>query len=57
MEPVASNESKHPPGWYPDPSGAPGQAYWDGQRWQPPPAAGPTPWGQIQPQLNKGRGF
>lgn len=22
-----------PPGWYPDPSGAPGQRYWDGQTW------------------------
>lgn len=21
------------PGWYPDPSGAPGTRYWDGQRW------------------------
>jgi Protein of unknown function (DUF2510) len=27
------------PGWYPDPSGKPGQMYWDGQRWVPP--AGP----------------
>jgi hypothetical protein len=22
-----------PPGWYPDPSGAPGTRYWDGRRW------------------------
>lgn len=22
-----------PPGWYPDPSGQPGQRYWDGARW------------------------
>ena len=22
-----------PPGWYPDPSGAPGQRYWDGNNW------------------------
>ena len=22
-----------PPGWYPDPSGAPGQRYWDGTTW------------------------
>jgi len=22
-----------PPGWYPDPSGAPGQRYWDGYSW------------------------
>lgn len=27
------------PGWYPDPTGKPGQMYWDGQRWVPP--AGP----------------
>lgn len=24
------------PGWYPDPSGRPGQIYWDGQQWVPP---------------------
>jgi hypothetical protein len=24
-----------PPGWYPDPSGAGGQRYWDGTRWGP----------------------
>ena len=30
----------HPPapGWYPDPRGVSGQAYWDGQQWQLPPA-------------------
>lgn len=28
-----------PPGWYPDPSGAPGTRYWDGTRWA---AAQPT---------------
>lgn len=28
-----------PAGWYPNPSGKPGQMYWDGQRWVPP--AGP----------------
>ena len=22
-----------PPGWYPDPSGAPGTRYWDGNQW------------------------
>jgi archaellum component FlaG (FlaF/FlaG flagellin family) len=29
----------HPPapGWYPDPRGVSGQAYWDGQQWQLPP--------------------
>jgi hypothetical protein len=34
------------PGWYPNPSGASGATYWDGQRWQtaayPSPAAGAT---------------
>lgn len=36
------------PGWYPDPSGGPGQKYWDGQQWQAgPPAygAGVAPYG------------
>jgi Protein of unknown function (DUF2510) len=23
-----------PPGWHPDPTGQPGQKYWDGQTWQ-----------------------
>lgn len=36
-----------PPGWYPDPSGAPGQCYWDGRNWiaaQPSvPATAPVP--------------
>lgn len=27
------------PGWYPDPSGAPGSRYWDGSAWAPPPSA------------------
>jgi hypothetical protein len=35
-----------PPGWYPDPSGAPGQRYWDGRAWHaspgPPPSASST---------------
>lgn len=26
------------PGWYPDPSGGPGQRYWDGQKWTEGPA-------------------
>jgi hypothetical protein len=40
-------------GWYPDPTGGPGQTYWDGQQWHTgivaptPPAAAPTPWGQA----------
>jgi hypothetical protein len=38
-----------PPGWYPDPSGAPGQRYWDGYAWhnaipaRPGPVAPKTP--------------
>ncbi len=39
-----------PPGWYPDPSGPPGQRYWDGSNWTehrvaapPPPPAPPAP--------------
>jgi hypothetical protein len=24
-----------PPGWYPDPEGAPGMRYWDGRQWNP----------------------
>ncbi len=34
-------------GWYPDPSGGPGQAYWDGQQWRtdaPAAAAGVAPY-------------
>ena len=49
-----------PPGWYPDPSGKPGQMYWDGQNWQPPTAAtarpaAPTPWDQFRPYVDKAR--
>jgi hypothetical protein len=37
--------AQSPAGWYPDPSGNPGQQYWDGQNWQqvavPQPALGP----------------
>ncbi|WIM88554.1 NINE protein [Candidatus Mycobacterium wuenschmannii] len=35
-------------GWYPDPSGAPGQKYWDGRQWlelPPAPPAPPAPYG------------
>jgi len=35
-------------GWYPDPSGAPGQKYWDGRQWNappPPPPPGSFPYG------------
>jgi hypothetical protein len=28
-----SEISNQPPGWYPDPSGLPGQKYWDGSAW------------------------
>lgn len=31
------------PGWYPDPSGAPEQRYWDGQKWADAPAPRKTP--------------
>jgi TM2 domain-containing membrane protein YozV len=35
------------PGWYPDPTGGPGQRYWDGAQWQalPPPAPTAPPYG------------
>lgn len=32
-----------PAGWYPDPSGAPSQPYWDGQRWTEHAAPGALP--------------
>jgi hypothetical protein len=58
------NPSDHPAGWYPDPTGRPGQMYWDGQRWQTPSTFPPasTPWTQpyvdmARPQLDKGRRF
>jgi hypothetical protein len=36
-----------PPGWYPDPHGAPGQRWWDGSQWTENfQAAGPT--GQVR---------
>lgn len=37
-------------GWYPDPSGQPGQMYWDGQQWHanaPATAAGLAPYGNA----------
>lgn len=40
--------SQTPAGWYPDPSGQPGQKYWDGQQWQadvPATNAGVAPYG------------
>jgi hypothetical protein len=57
-----------PPGWYPDPTGGPGQMYWDGRGWQkgmpgtPRSAASPTPTDQFRsfvestkPHLERGR--
>lgn len=35
------------PGWYPDPSGAPGQRYFDGQNWTDQRAAGQQPQPQV----------
>lgn len=35
-----------PPGWYPDPSGAPLQRFWDGNAWTSQTAAGYPPVGQ-----------
>jgi hypothetical protein len=43
------------PGWYPDPSGGPGQKYWDGQQWQADPAAsagGVAPYGGGPAQVD-----
>lgn len=31
-----------PAGWYPDPKGTAGQAYWDGRDWRSPPTKPPT---------------
>ncbi|WP_082956501.1 NINE protein [Mycobacterium sp. E787] len=39
-------------GWYPDPSGGPGQMYWDGRQWRAEataPAAGVAPYGGGAP--------
>lgn len=61
-----------PPGWYPDPAGAPGRfRFWDGQRWgaettdrpdagfpQPPgPSIPPPPGAPTQPRRPAGGGF
>lgn len=32
-----------PPGWYPDPTGRPGQQYWDGRTWHPHPEPATRP--------------
>ena len=42
------------PGWYPDPSGAPHQRYWDGAQWtdDTAPYAGP----QVAPPVQRSRG-
>lgn len=51
-----------PPGWYPDPSGAPGQRYFDGKDWtehraaaQPPaaPPSAPAPYGPVGARKRK----
>ncbi len=43
------------PGWYPDPTGGPGQRYWGGAQWQappPPPAPMPPPYGGVRYELD-----
>ncbi|MDQ1250114.1 MAG: hypothetical protein QG597_4493 [Actinomycetota bacterium] len=40
-----------PAGWYPDPSGAPGQRYWDGSDWTAIPP--PPPIRSVQEKTNK----
>ena len=47
-----------PAGWYPDPSGKPGQMFWDGQRWRTdstPPAAATAPWDRAHPYMDTAR--
>jgi hypothetical protein len=34
---MTDTPSLPPAGWYPDPSGGPGQRYWDGTAWTEPP--------------------
>jgi hypothetical protein len=43
-----TSEQQPSAGWYPDPSGKPGQTYWDGQRWHtnvPAATSGVAPYG------------
>jgi TM2 domain-containing membrane protein YozV len=40
-------------GWYPDPSGGPGQMYWDGQEWR---TDGPTTTSSVAPYGGAGYG-
>jgi hypothetical protein len=57
---MSGSTPQPPAGWYPDPSGKPGQMYWDGQRWRtetPPPAAAPAPWNMARPPWEIGRSF
>lgn len=42
-----------PPGWYQDPTGKPGQMYWDGEQW----AANATTPGAAATPLGKGGGL
>lgn len=50
-------------GWYPDPTGNPGQMYWDGRQWlvstPAAPSPGPTPpnANQVRPQSNSAPRF
>jgi hypothetical protein len=49
---MTDHESLPPAGWYPDPSGAPVQRYWDGTRWaaqQAPAAPQPRPVKNLGP--------
>jgi Protein of unknown function (DUF2510)/Domain of unknown function (DUF4190) len=61
---MTDTPSPPPAGWYPDPSGAPGQRYWDGTAWtdqDAPPTAGqpqPSPVGLAQgPRPRNGLGI
>lgn len=51
------------PGWHPDPSGKPGQRYWDGQGWHQdspatnPPTLASTPFDRVRPHAEKARRF
>ena len=54
--------SMPPPGWYPSPSGEPGQRYWDGRNWtivnvpaMPPPGWYPNPSGEPGQRYWDGR--
>jgi len=44
-----SNATYVPPGWYPDPSGAPQARWWDGTQWQAATQQVATPYGTTPP--------